>query len=234
MLIQTSYNPLPNKSACNNGAVLLGSSVSSMCAALSQLTHVKFLGMANYPIMRSTYLNFGTVPNPGVLISSSVGGINKGYAESHKLFYASTPLSTWLCVIIAYESGTSDQEPSSNLYSPVIEIDVKALNDSGSGYTEVATADYGIRLDSANSVLLQSSEVGAGVSTYVHLVESGINIPPTAPTSTSFDAPRPLYLPLTAGGYDVRGEVVAININTEDCKIRHVTILDIYEPEVAA
>lgn len=112
MLIQTSYNPLPNKSACNNGAVLLGSSVSSMCAALSQLTHVKFLGMANYPIMRSTYLNFGTVPNPGVLISSSVGGINKGYTESHKLFYASTPLSTWLCVIIAYESGTSDQEPS--------------------------------------------------------------------------------------------------------------------------
>lgn len=234
MLIQTSYNPLPNKSACNNGAVLLGSSVSSMCAALSQLTHVKFLGMANYPIMRSTYLNFGTVPNPGVLISSSVGGINKGYTESHKLFYASTPLSTWLCVIIAYESGTSDQEPSSNLYSPVIEIDVKALNDSGSGYTEVATADYGIRLDSANSVLLQSSEVGAGVSTYVHLVESGINIPPIAPTSTSFDAPRPLYLPLTAGGYDVRGEVVAININTEDCKIRHVTILDIYEPEVVA
>jgi hypothetical protein len=234
MLIQTSYNPLPNKSACNNGAVLLGSSVSSMCAALSQLTHVKFLGMANYPIMRSTYLNFGTVPNPGVLISSSVGGISKGYTEGHKLFYASTPLSTWLCVIIAYESGTSDQEPSSNLYSPVIEIDVKALNDSGSGYTEVATADYGIRLDSANSVLLQSSEVGAGVSTYVHLVESGINIPPTAPTSTSFDAPRPLYLPLTAGGYDVRGEVVAININTEDCKIRHVTILDIYEPEVQA
>jgi hypothetical protein len=234
MLIQTSYNPLPNKSACNNGAVLLGSSVSSMCAALSQLTHVKFLGMANYPIMRSTYLKFGTVPNPGVLISSSVGGISKGYTEGHKLFYASTPLSTWLCVIIAYESGTSDQEPSSNLYSPVIEIDVKALNDSGSGYTEVATADYGIRLDSANSVLLQSSEVGAGVSTYVHLVESGINIPPTAPTSTSFDAPRPLYLPLTAGGYDVRGEVVAININTEDCKIRHVTILDIYEPEVQA
>ena len=118
MLIQTAYNPLPNKQACNNGAVLMGSSVSSMCAALSQLTHVKFLGMANYPIMRSTYTPFGTTPNSGILSTTSLVTMSKGYTESHKLFYASTPISTYLCVMVAYESGTNDSDPSSNTFAP--------------------------------------------------------------------------------------------------------------------
>lgn len=229
MLIQSAFNPLPNKQACNNGAVLMGASVASMCAAFSQLTHVKFLGHANFPIMRSTYLSFGTVPNPGVLISSSVGSINKGHTEAHKLFYATTSVSKYLCAIVTYESGASDEDSSSNLFSPVIEINVKALNDSGTGYSEVATADYGIRLDSSNSILLST-----GSRAYTHYVETGISIPAIVPTNTSPVSPRPLYIPLTAGGYNVRGNLVAINVNAEDCKIRHVTILDIYTPEIAA
>ena len=228
MLIQSAFNPLPNKQACNNGAVLMGSSVASMCAAFSQLTHVKFLGHANYPIMRSTYLPFGSISNPGVLISSSVGSISKGHTEAHKLFYATTSISQYLCAIVIYESGASDEDSASSLFSPVIEINVKALNDSGSGYTEVATADYGIRLDSSNSVLLST-----GSRAYVHYVESGINIPAITPTNVSPVSPRPLYIPLTAGGYDVRGNLVSINVSAEDCKIRHVTILDVYTPEVA-
>ncbi len=229
MLIQTSFNPLPHKHACNNGAVLMGSSVASMCAAFSQLTHVKFLGYANYPIMRSTHLDFGSISNPGVLISSSMGSISKGHTEAHKLFYATTSISQYLCAIVIYESGASSADSSSNIFSPVIEIDVKALHDSGSGYTEVATADHGIRLDSSNSILLDSALTRA----YVHYVESGINIPAITPTNTSPVSPRPLYIPLTAGGYDVRGNLVAINVSAQDCKIRHVTILDIYTPEVA-
>ena len=129
MLIQTAYNPLPNKQACNNGAVLMGSSVSSMCAALSQLTHVKFLGMANYPIMRSTYTPFGTTPNSGILSTTSLVTMSKGYTESHKLFYASTPISTYLCVMVAYESGTNDSDPSSNTFAPKIDIEIKTLID---------------------------------------------------------------------------------------------------------
>ena len=234
MLIQTAYNPLPNKRACNNGAVLMGSSVSSMCAALSQLTHVKFLGMANYPIMRSTYTPFGVTPNTGILGTTSLISMPKGYTENHKLFYASTPISTYLCVMVAYESGTNDSDPSSTTLSPTIEIEIKALNDSGSGYTEVAIADYGISMDSTNSVLLQSAYYDAGRHGYIHIADTGINIPTTPPTNTTPVPPRPLYLPATAGGYDVRGEVVAINVDAEDCKIRHVTIIDIYIPEVAA
>ena len=233
MLIQTAYNPLPNKQACNNGAVLMGSSISSMCAALSQLTHVKFLGMANYPIMRSTYTPFGVTPNTGILSTTSLITMSKGYTEGHKLFYASTPISTYLCIIVAYESGTNDSDPSSNTFSPKIDIEVKALNDSGSGYVEVATADYGISMDSTNSVLLQSADYDAGRHGYVHIIDTGINIPPSPPTNITPVPPRPLYLPATAGGYNVRGEVVAINVDAEDCKIRHVTILDIYTPEVA-
>jgi hypothetical protein len=136
--------------------------------------------------------------------------------------------------MVAYESGTNDSDPSSNTFTPKINIEIKALNDSGSGYTEVATADHGISMDSTNSVLLQSAYYDAGRHGYVHLAETGINVPATPPTNTSPVPPRPLYLPVTAGGYNVRGEVVAINVDAEDCKIKHVTIIDIYIPEVAA
>ena len=55
MLVQTAYSLLPNKASCNNGEVLFGAAVSSMSSAVSQLTHVKFLGMTNFSVMRSTY-----------------------------------------------------------------------------------------------------------------------------------------------------------------------------------
>ncbi len=234
MLIQTSYNLLPNKRACNNGAVLMGSSVSSMCAALSQLTHVKFLGMANYPIMRSTFNAYKSSPYQiGVAYPSSLITMTKGYTESHKLFYASTPISTYLCAIVVYEAGTNDSDPTASEFSPRIDIEVKALNDSGSGYTEVATADYGIRMDSSNSLLLESALYDAGRHSHTYYADTGITVPRVPPTNTSPVAPRPLYLPATAGGYNVRGEVVAINIDAEDCKIKNITLLDIYIPEVA-
>jgi len=234
MLIQTAFNPLPNKLACNNGAVLMGSSVSSMCAALSQLTHVKFLGMANYPIMRSTFNAYTSSPyQVGVAYPSSLITMPKGYTESHKLFYASTPISTYLCAIVVYEAGTTDSDPTASEYSPRIDIVVKALNDSGSGYVEVATADYGISMNSGNSLLLQSALYDAGRHSHTYYADTGITVPRVPPTSTALEPPRPLYLPPTAGGYDVRGEVVAINVDAEDCKIKNITLLDVYIPEVA-
>lgn len=241
MLIQTAYNLLPDKKSCNNGSVLYGAAVSNMASALSQLTHVKFLGMCNYQVMRSTYNDFFVAPgdNSGVRVAQGVGGINKSYSETHKFFYATTPISTWLGVVLAYEAGSSNEDGTLDM-SPEIEISVKVL--SGSPKTEVGTADFGIRLDSSNSLLLAS----VSGSQYVlddsrvnfHYAESNISIPSSAPTNSSPVSPRPLYIPETATfsgtTYNVRGTIVSLNVSCTDCKLRAFTVLDLYQSEVSA
>ena len=242
MLIQTAYNLLPDKKSCNNGSVLYGAAVSNMASALSQLTHVKFLGMCNYQVMRSTYNDFFVAPgdNSGVRVAQGVGGITKSYSESHKFFYATTPISTWLGVVLAYESGSSDEDPSSLQFSPQIDINVKVL--SGSPKTEVGTADFGIRLDSSNSLLLASVSGSQYVlddsRVHFHYAESNISIPSSAPTNSSPVSPRPLYIPETATfsstTYNVRGTIVSLNVSCTDCKLRAFTVLDLYQSEVSA
>ena len=241
MLIQTSYNLLPDKKACNNGSVLYGAAVSNMASALSQLTHVKFLGMCNYQVMRSTYNDFFVAPfdNTGVRVAQGVGGINKSYSESHKFFYATTPISTWLGIVVAYESGSSNEDGTLDM-SPEITISVKVL--SGSPKVEVGTADFGIRLNSSNSLLLASisgSQYNLDDSRVnFHYAESNINIPTSAPTNTSPVTPRPLYIPETATfsstTYNVRGTIVSLNVSCTACKLRAFTVFDLYQSEVSA
>lgn len=238
MLIQTAYNLLPNKQSCNNGSVLYGSAVSSMSAALSQLSHVKFLGMSNYSVMRSTYNDTFTRGYSSSRLAEGVGRITKGYSEDHKFFYASTPLSTWLGVVLAYESGSNQADPSSVAFSPQIDISIKVLD--GSPLAEIGTADYGIRLDSTNGLLLASisgadATVGeTRVST--HYAESNIEIPSSSPSNTSPVSPRPLYIPetvtISSTTYQVRGNIVSINVSCLDCKLRHFTTFDLYQAEL--
>jgi len=241
MLIQTAYNLLPDKKSCNNGAVLYGAAVSNMASALSQLTHVKLLGMCNYQVMRSTFNDFftGTATNTGVRVAQGVGGINKSYSESHKFFYATTPISTWLGVVVAYEAGSSNEDGTLDM-SPEITISVKVL--SGSPKVEVGTADFGIRLNSSNSLLLATisgSQYNLNDSRVnFHYAESNINIPTSAPTNTSPVTPRPLYIPETATfsstTYNVRGTIVSLNVSCTDCKLRAFTVFDLYQSEVSA
>tara|TARA_Y100000592_G_scaffold9199_2_gene12876 strand:+ start:20121 stop:20837 length:717 start_codon:yes stop_codon:yes gene_type:complete len=237
MLIQTSYNKLPDLKSCNNGQIVYGSLVSSMASGLVQLSHVKFLGMVNYPIMRSTYNANINGSRTFSRVAEGSGNITKGYTESFKLFYQSTLLSEWIGVVLAYESGTSSADSSNPSFSPKIEISLKLLN--GNPLSEIATVDYGIRLDSSNSLLLSSisgadQNLGENRS-YVHYAESNIEIPNTTPSNNSPVSPRPLYLPSTVTvnnqSYDVRGSKISINIDCEDCKLRHFTLFDLYEPE---
>jgi hypothetical protein len=242
MLIQTAYNNLPNKKSCNNGSVLYGAAVSNMSAALSQLTHVKFLGMCNYQVMRTTYNSFFNSPGDrtGVRLAQGVGNITKGYVESHRFFYASTPISTWLGVLLAYESGSEDEASTTN-FSPEITINVSVL--SGTPLADVGVADAGIKLDSSNSLLLASisgSQYTSGQQTTrvsFHYAESNINIPTSAPTNVNPVSPRPLYIPPTATiattTYNVRGTIVSLNVTCEDCKLRSFTVFDLYQPELA-
>lgn len=238
MLIQTAYNLLPNKQSCNNGSILFGSAVSSMSAALSQLSHVKFLGMSNYSVMRSTYNDVFTRGYSSTRLSEGVGRITKGYTEEHKFFYASTPISTWIGVVLAYESGSNQEDPTSSSFSPEIEISIKVLD--GTPLAEIGTADHGIRLDSNNGLLLASiagSDAIIGdtrVST--HYAESNIEIPSSPPTNTSPVTPRALYIPetvtISSTTYQVRGNIVSINVSCNDCKLRHFTTFDLYQAEL--
>jgi hypothetical protein len=238
MLIQTAYNVLPNKVSCNNGAVLYGSAVSAMSSALSQLTHVKFLGMTNYSVMRSTYNQFYSTNETRSRIADGVGRIQKGHTEDHKFFYASTPISTWIGVVLAYESGSSDSDSGGSEFSPEIEISIKVLD--GSPLAEIGVADYGIRLDSSNGLLLASiagSDQNLGdTRVNVHYAESNIEIPSAAPTNLSPVSPRPLYIPetvtISSNTYNVRGNIVSINVSCSDCKLRHFTTFDLYRAEL--
>jgi len=237
MLIQTAYNLLPNKKSCNNGAVLFGSSVSSMSMSLSQLSHVKMLGHANYSIMRSCYNEFLFAGGPDQIntrISASSGGIHKGFAESHKLMYQSTLLSRWLCILVGYESGANSRDSANPAYSPQIDVKLNLLHDSGSGYADVGTFDEGIRLDAVDA-LRQSSYASSDFSGQF-VASSGITIPSAAPTNVSPVPPRPLYIPedKVLGGtlYTVRGGMINIVVSCLDCKLRSLTVFDIYEADL--
>jgi len=237
MLIQTAYNLLPNKKSCNNGAVLFGSSVSSMSMSLSQLSHVKMLGHANYNIMRSCYNTFLFAGGPDQIntrISASAGGVTKGTAESHKLMYQSTLLSKWLCVLVGYESGANSQDSASPVYSPQIDIKLNLLHDSGSGYVDAGTFDQGIRLDSIDA-LRQSSYASSDFSGQF-VASSGITIPSSIPTNVSPAPPRPLYIPeskvLGSTLYNVRGGMISIVVSCLECKLRSLTVFDIYEADL--
>jgi len=224
MLLQTAYSPLPNKTSCNNGSILFGAAVSAMSSNLTQLSHVKFLGMSNYSVMRSTYNRYTTVNNTGSIIAEGVGDISKGHTENHRFFYASTSITNWVGVVLAYESGSSSSDGTTASFSPVINVSIKAL--TGTPLAEGSTIDHGIRLDSSNSLLLASEEISNFARSYVYYAESSIEIPASAPTNTSPVAPRPLFIPSAN-----RGEIVSINVSCEDCKLRHFTTFDLYQPE---
>ena len=238
MLIQTAYNLRPSKSTCNNGQVLYGSALSSMSMALSQLSHVKHLGHANYHVMRSSYnatLAGTGLNNVNTRISRSVGGITKGYTESHQFYYASTLVSEWLCVLVGYEPGASQLDTAFVNTSPQIDISLGLLHDSGSGYTEVGTVDFGIRLDSLDALQLSSRIANNAAGMFV--ADTGITIPSSAPTNSTPVAPRPLYVPPTATFsstlYTVRGGMLSLNVSCEDCKLRSLTVFDIYQGDLS-
>jgi hypothetical protein len=196
------------------------------------LNYVKFLNRVNYPIMRSTYTPALTASGRDYMnakVSPSQGLINKGYTESHKLISATRLVSDWIGVVIQYESGSTSQDAGSSAFSPEIEVEIGLLNDSGSGYTQVAVVDYGIIFNAADSLEL-SSETSTQIGSS-YMVDSGYIIPAAVPTNTSPEAPRPLYIPNTVGVYQARGERVVFNITCRDCKLKAFSTFDLYKAD---
>jgi len=147
------------------------------------------------------------------------------------LISATRLVSDWIGIIAQYESGTTGQDAGSSEFSPVIDIEIGLLFDSGSGYSQVAVVDYGIRFNSADSMLLTSE-----TSTYYSqnfMIDSGYIIPPAIPTNVSPEAPRPLYIPDTVGSYQARGERMVFNISCSDCKLKSFTTFDLYRADLS-
>jgi len=234
MLISTAYSLLPDKTSCNNGEILFGSAVSSMSNALNQLNYTKFLNRVNYPIMRSSYSIAVTLSGFGrdqmnSRITPNQGRITKGYNESFKLISATRLVSDWIGVVIQYETGTTSQDAGSSAFSPEIEVEIGLLNDSGSGYSQVAVVDYGIIFNAADSLELSSETSTQNSRNF--MVDSGYIIPAAVPTNTSPEAPRPLYIPDTVGVYQARGERVVFNITCRDCKLKAFSTFDLYKAD---
>jgi hypothetical protein len=184
--------------------------------------------------MRSTYSVAVTLLGYGrdqmnSKISPSQGQITKGYTESFKLISATRLVSDWIGVVIQYETGTTSQDAGSSAFSPEIEVEIGLLNDSGSGYSQVAVVDYGIIFNAADSLELSSETSTQNSRNF--MVDSGYIIPAAVPTNTSPEAPRPLYIPDTVGVYQARGERVVFNITCRDCKLKAFSTFDLYKAD---
>jgi len=210
MLIPSSMNRLPNVESCFNGQIVMGATVGQIASGLAQLSNVKALGEAHYQVSHSLYGFNGTGSDVGGLTQLEVLDIYKSDRE-YNFLYQSTPLSSRLAILFKYTAY-------SETYTPTVKI--KLRNTSGNSYSGT-TLDEGVQFD--DGVHLQSNRQ----STEVRQSFTGCELI-AAPSSLSYDPPRPLFVP-TAN----RGELLNIQFNITAVALSSVHIYDIYEPEVS-
>ena len=215
MLIPASYQPLPDVSTCHNESLVFGGVIAQCANSSAMLTHVKCRARAHYPIMHTTYIN-ATAPTIGVMGADLLGSVgsfkrDKGYTESNSFFYASSPLSEYLGIDLKVSATLFDSaEPKVTL----------VLHRESTG----AIIDNGIEfnhIDLNVQAINQQAQSSRASTLY--------DISANAPTNTTPDKPRPLYVPNSD-----RGEVLYISATTTACILRSITIYDLYDPEVSA
>lgn len=210
MLIPTGFNKLPSDESCYNGVVVMGAVVGQIASALAQLSNVKALGEAHYQVSHTLYGKNGYGSTVGGTISAEVLDVYKSDREYHFL-YQSTPLSTRLAVLFKY----SAYENAS--VTPYVKIRIRST--SGNSYSGTIL-DEGIQFDSG--LHLQDDRESLEVRTAFtgcELID--------APTNTSFEPPRPLYVPSAN-----RGELLNIEVLIASVALSSIHIYDIYEAEV--
>jgi hypothetical protein len=209
MLIPTNYNRLPSVEGCFNGAVIMGGTVAQLAGGLAQLSNAKFLGEAHYNVSHSLYGRYG--------YSSLDGGVSSiqslaSYKSLHSYFlYQSTALSERLAIVINYSAMTLDDTPN---------IKISLRPSTGNSYS-VAPVDVGIEF--SNDVHIESDLTGTervkSLFTGCELID--------APTNTTPDLPRPLYVPSAN-----RGELLIVDVEVSAVAIASIHIYDIFEGSV--
>ena len=214
MLIPSSFRKLPNEQGCYNNQVVMGGTVAQMASALSQLSHCKFLGEAHCQFSHATYSTQWGSEQFGARLHTATR-VKKSYSGyTYNVLYQSTALSERLAVLIVY--GCDKQGGT-----PYIKAE---LRDTASNSYNGTVLDYGIQW---------------GIQQLENLsVPFGDAMPPDAwafsgtrkldaPTNTTPEPPRPLYVPSAN-----RGDLLNIKLTVSSTSITAVHIYDIYQLEV--
>jgi len=209
MLIPTSYQKLPNVESCHNGAVVMGGVVGQLASALAQLSNTKFLAEAHYQVSHSIYGRYGYGSSTGGI--SSVQPLSTYKSKKYYFLYQSSSFSSHLAINLQYSANTLDDTPN---------LKVKLLPSTGSSYYNTPI-DYGIEFTNNNQIEsdLTGAEIVRTLFTGCELIE--------APTNTTPDPPRPLYIP--SGN---RGELLIIEVELTAVALASIHIYDIYKAEV--
>ena len=209
MLIPTSFQKLPSVEGCQNGAVIMGGTVGQMAGALAQLSNAKFLGEAHYPVSHSLYGRYGYNTSTGG--NSMPRPLPSYKGKQYYFLYQSTALSEHLALMINYNALTLDDTPN---------IKVKLRPSTGNAYN-ATPIDYGIEY--TNDLHIESDTTGAErvqtLFTGCELIE--------APTNTTPDLPRPLYVPTAK-----RGDLLVLEIELTGVALIGVHLYDIFESNV--
>jgi len=211
MLIPTSFNRLPSNEGCHNGQIVMGTTLGQISNGLAQVSNVKALGEAHYQVSHSLYGNNG--------FGSLIGGTNQVEVLStykvdreYNFLYQSTHLSNQLAVLIkynAYDENTS--------LTPDLKI---VLRDTASNSYSGTILDNGVRFQVGLHLQTNYQDLNARqIFTGCQQID--------APTSASYDFPRPLFVP--SGN---RGDLLNVQVLTTSVALISVHIYDIYIPEV--
>jgi len=203
MLIPTGFSKLPSAEGCFNNQILFGGTVAQMASAAAQLTNCKFLGQAHYHVGQEVLgavggsISYATDP-------ANATKINRTY----NFLYQSTPLSSHLVLIIQYVA--------SHFAATTVKIEAELRATGSNSYTGTVL-DYGMRFEEGID-LTHSGELGVAFTGSEQI---------SAPTNTTPEPPRPLFVPSAN-----RGDLLNVVIETTQALPVTVHIYDLLIPEV--
>jgi|DEB0MinimDraft_6_1074348.scaffolds.fasta_scaffold01629_8 hypothetical protein len=209
MLVQTSFNPLPQPQTCHTGVIVAGSTVSDYAAALMQLSHVKFLGHAHFRIARNTYDTRRSHPSWADHLDMAPAEVGKSIPQK-RFYYRTTPLTTHIAMLARVatygrlNAAASGANPQLQVF---LNTTAGASLDTGVLYGEGV-----VYIDGAND-----NPNGFRGSIY-----STANL-----DSNSADFGRPLIVPSAN-----RGDTLAVVVAAQDCKLISLDLFDIHQTEV--
>jgi len=204
MLIPTGFQKLPSKEGCFNNQILFGGTTSQMSGAAAQLSNCKFLGQAHYHVGQAI------LPAIGGMISFATG--TSGTTKTNRTYnflYQSTSLSSHIALLIQYRA--------SNFEFTSVSIEAKLRATGSNSYTGTIL-DHGIKFEEALDLESDRDEISQ-CFTGSELI--------SAPSNTSPDPVRPLYVPSSN-----RGELLNVVIETTQALPISVHIYDLLIPSV--
>ncbi len=204
MLIPTAFAKLPAQESCHNNQIVFGGTVGQMANALAQLTNCKFLGEAHYHVGQQVLPAIGGMINFGYGISGSITTSN-----TYNILYQSTALSSHLAVIVQYRASNFE---FGNVYLRL------RLRDTGFNAYTGTVLDYGVNFLEETD-LDNTRDTLSTAFTGTTLID--------APTNTTYDPPRPLYVPSAN-----RGQLLNISVQANLLLPATIHVYDILVPEV--